>query len=81
MARWKALARGFPTGHLRAPSEVAEFSREWRQSRFRSILVFVWISGLGFKPWPLETLGRANFVIFEVRGFACFCGSKYAPSM
>ena len=25
--------------------------------------------------------GRANFVILEVRDFACFCGSKYAPSM
>ena len=24
---------------------------------------------------------RANFVILEVRDFACFCGSKYAPSM
>ena len=35
MARWKALARGFPTGHLRAPSEVAKFSREWRQYGFR----------------------------------------------
>ena len=25
--------------------------------------------------------GRANFAILEVRDFACFCGSKYAPSM
>lgn len=24
---------------------------------------------------------RANFAILEVRDFACFCGSKYAPSM
>ena len=24
---------------------------------------------------------RANFAILGVRDFACFCGSKYAPSM
>ena len=35
MARWKALARGFPTGHLRAPFEVTKFDREVRQSGFR----------------------------------------------
>ena len=26
-------------------------------------------------------LDRANFVILEVRDFACFCGSKHSPSM
>ena len=25
--------------------------------------------------------GRANSAIFKVRDFACFCGSKYAPSI
>ena len=34
---------------------------------------------------PLEVLvtgfGRANSAIFKVRDFACFCGSKYVPSM
>ena len=28
-----------------------------------------------------RTAGMANFVILEVRDFACFCGSKYVPSM
>ena len=34
----------------------------------------------GVQPLPIP-LGRANFVILEVRDFACICGSKYAPSM
>ena len=37
MARWKALARGFPTGHLRPPVEVAKSSCEWRKSGFRYV--------------------------------------------
>ena len=34
MTRWKALARGFPTDHLRDPSGVVEFDCEVRQSGF-----------------------------------------------
>ena len=29
----------------------------------------------------VQHANRANFVILEVRDFACFCGSKYARSM
>ena len=32
-------------------------------------------------PLPVVRIAKANFVILEVRDFACFCGSKYAPSM
>ena len=32
MARWKALARGFPTGHLRRSSGFVEFGCEARES-------------------------------------------------
>jgi len=28
-----------------------------------------------------DVRSRANFAILEVRDSACFCGSKYAPSM
>ena len=28
-----------------------------------------------------DAWGRANFFILKLRDFACFCGSKYVPSM
>ena len=31
MARWKATSKGFPTGHLRRPSEVVEPNLEQRK--------------------------------------------------
>ena len=33
-----------------------------------------------FNDGPLR-YARANSAIFKVRDFACFCGSKYVPSM